>query len=397
MFYEIILAVMFGIGLGIITGLIPGVHVNLISIILFSLSFFLLKFIAPITLAVVIISMAVTHTFLDTIPSVFLGAPDSNNVLSVLPGHKLLLKGRGYEAVMLTVVGSLGGLIVSVLLVPLLIKLVDFIYPIINEKIGYLILLTVVFLVFRDKMRLKALCVFLLAGVFGIVVLNLNGLKEPLFPLLSGLFGTSMLLLSVNESTKIPKQEITEIKLDNYGKALGCSVVSGWICSFMPGLGPSQAAIIASTFVKDLGNKGFLILVGGLSTVNMVLSFVTLYVLDKARNGAVVTVSKIIGELSLNYFLLFLGATLVVGGLATILACSLSKQFSKFIVKVNYKFLCLSIVSLIVVLVGIISGMFGLVVLFISTFLGMYVALSGVGRNHMMGCLLLPVMLFFLL
>ena len=66
-------------------------------------------------------------------------------------------------------------------------------------------------------------------------------------------------------------------------KALISSVFAGSICSFMPGLGPAQAAILGSQFTKDLGDKGFLVLVGGLNTVNMVLSFVALYVLDKSR------------------------------------------------------------------------------------------------------------------
>ncbi|MEA3378165.1 MAG: tripartite tricarboxylate transporter permease [Nanoarchaeota archaeon] len=395
MFLELIVAVVSGICLGIITGLIPGIHVNLISILLLSVAS-ILDFLNPIALCVIIISMAVTHTFLDTIPSVFLGAPDSNNVLSILPGHKLLLEGRGYEAVMLTVIGSLGALIICVIMLKFFLDGVKIIYPFVKNYIGLLILAIVIFLLVKER-KFYAVMVFFLAGILGIVVLNLDGLKEPLFPLLSGLFGTSMLFLSANENIKIPEQKITEIKLKNGGKAIGCSVFAGWICSFMPGLGPSQAAILSSVFVKNLGTEGFLILVGGLSTVNMVLSLVTLYVLDKARNGAIVAVSNIIGSIDLNIFLIFISAVLIVGGVATILASKFAKIFSKIICKVNYRVLCYTIISLIFVLVFIISGFLGLLVLVVATFLGMVPALKGVGRNNMMGCLLIPVMSYFLL
>ncbi len=51
--------------------------------------------------------MAITHTFLDFIPSVFLGCPDTDTSLSVLPGHELLKQGKAYEAIALTAYGGL--------------------------------------------------------------------------------------------------------------------------------------------------------------------------------------------------------------------------------------------------------------------------------------------------
>ena len=103
---EILFPLILGILAGTITGLIPGIHVNLISLLLFSFSSWLLRFFEISALFVFIVAMAITHTFLDFIPSIFLGAPDDDTALSVLPGHSLLLQGRGYEAVMLTLKGS---------------------------------------------------------------------------------------------------------------------------------------------------------------------------------------------------------------------------------------------------------------------------------------------------
>jgi len=88
---------------------------------------------------------------------------------------------------------------------------------------------------------------------------------------------------------------------------------------------------------------------------------------------------------------------LVVGGIATMLAMNISKLFGKFMSKVNYRILCLSIISLIVILCFFLSGVMGLFVLFVSTCVGIIPQVKGIGRNHMMGCLLLPVMLYFLI
>ena len=43
------------------------------------------------------------------------------------------------------------------------------------------------------------------------------------------------------------------------------------------------------------------------------------------------------------------------------------------------------------------SGFLGLLILIIGSFLGMVPVLLNVGRNHLMGCLLIPVILFFVL
>ena len=66
-----------------------------------------------IIISALIIGCLVTHTFLDIIPSVFLGAPDTDTALSVLPGHKLMLAGRGYEAIKCSALGSFGSVLVA--------------------------------------------------------------------------------------------------------------------------------------------------------------------------------------------------------------------------------------------------------------------------------------------
>ena len=93
---SIILALILGILVGIFTGLIPGLHINLVAMLLFLFSSKLESDLSLI-LASFIVAMSVTHIFLDFIPSIFLGAPTPQTALSILPGHRLLLKGKGYE------------------------------------------------------------------------------------------------------------------------------------------------------------------------------------------------------------------------------------------------------------------------------------------------------------
>ncbi|MBT4824632.1 hypothetical protein HON88_05525, partial [Candidatus Woesearchaeota archaeon] len=65
MLLETISCIFIGVFAGIITGLTPGIHINLVSLLVISSSPFLLNYLSPISLAIFVISMAITHTFLD--------------------------------------------------------------------------------------------------------------------------------------------------------------------------------------------------------------------------------------------------------------------------------------------------------------------------------------------
>jgi putative membrane protein len=396
---QIISFLIAGICFGIFTGLIPGIHINLISLLVLSLSNLFLEIVDPVTLSVFIISMAITHTFLDSIPSIYLGAPDEAHALSVLPGHRMLLKGEGHNAIKLTVIGSFFSLIICIALIPLLIRLVGFIYPIIKNIIGYLLIVIMGFMILKEKEKLKSFFMFTIAGTLGLIVLNFPNLSDPLFPLLSGLFGFSILLVSLKDNTKIPKQIDKKLKINkkDITKAVTGATSVGFLASFLPGFGSSQAAIIAVQFLKKMSENGFLVLIGGINTVNMTLSLVTLYSINKARNGAVIVVSKLIGELTGNILLLYIAVALITGSIAVFLTLRISKIFSKIIVKVNYKVLVIGILSFITLLTFYFSGWIGLLVLATSTSIGLIASLYGIGKNHLMGCLIIPVILYFIL
>ncbi len=400
LFSQIILAVGIGVLSGVFTGLIPGVHINLVSLLLLSVSGYLLGVTSPIVLACFIISMAVVHTFLDSIPSVFLGAPDADQALNVLPGHRLLLEGKGYEAVKLTVIGSLLALVLTVILIPVLMPFVPIIYNSVKGYMGWILLAIVSFMVLKEKKVFWSFFVFFISGLLGIIVLSMPNLEQPLFPMLSGMFGISTLVTSLSNNVKIPKQVISEsikVPKSELGKALGAAVFSGSLTGIFPGLGAAQAAIIGREIVGRMGHHAFMVLVGGINTVNFLFSLVTLYMLEKARNGAVLVVLEIVKGIDLNGLIVLLGVALVAGGVATFLAFLITRVFCNVIGKVNYKLVCSSVIIFVSGMVFFFSGWTGIFVLLVSTAIGIIPALKGVGRNHAMGCLLMPVILYFLL
>src|SRR3989344_1381378 len=116
MFFEILIFLVAGLGLGILTGLIPGIHPN--TIVLFIPSLLALN-IEPIYLLVFIVSLAVSNIISDFIPSLLFGAADSESSLGIHPAQQMLMQGRGYDAIKLSITGSIGSLLVLIALLPL--------------------------------------------------------------------------------------------------------------------------------------------------------------------------------------------------------------------------------------------------------------------------------------
>jgi len=397
MFWEILLAIIIGVQTGVITGLTPGIHINLVSATLLSLSAYLLQIASPLSLAVFIVSMSVTHTFLDAIPSVFLGAPDAATALGVLPGHRYLLKGQGLMAVKLTIIGSFGAVMLSILLFPILLPIVQYGYPFIQSYIGYLLLAVAVFMILRDRYKVWATTIFLLSGTLGLIVLNSN-IKDPLFPMLSGMFGISTLLISLNDSQEIPQQKEEQrlkLKKSITVKALLSGQFSGFLTAVLPGLGAATAAVISMQITRKLGDNGFMVLMGSIGTVNFILSMATLYALEKARNGSIIAVQELM-QINRAGLLVLLASVVISGSIGVLLAMKLGKLFSRLITKVNYRLLVISIICLIIILVAIMTGPIGILLLITSTAIGLLPAIIKTTRTHAMGCLLLPVMLYFL-
>jgi putative membrane protein len=390
MLFEI-LSLITGISLGVITGLIPGLHINLIVLLL------PLTLLSPSNLIILIVAMAITHSFLDFIPSIFLGAPDEDTGLSVLPGHSLLNKGLGYLAIIHTLYGSCLGILIIIISTPLFIFLLPKILPYLKNRIFLILISTSFYLIIKEKnSKLIAVIVFLISGFLGISTLNLN-LNNSLLPLLTGLFGSSSLITSIIKNKNLPKQKIgkVKIKFKSLIKSSLSSFLSAPLCTFLPSLGASQAAVIGSDIIEEKNHKNFLILLGSINTIVLGLSFITIYSINETRTGTSVAISKIT-NLNFNHLILILITILISGILSFFITIKISKIVAKNITKLPYKLLSLITLLLLTLLVTTFSGLPGLLIFITSTFTGLTAILTGIRRTHLMGSLMLPSILLYL-
>ncbi|MBI1978801.1 MAG: tripartite tricarboxylate transporter permease [Candidatus Aenigmarchaeota archaeon] len=402
MLLEIFLFSLFGIVLGVILGLLPGLHLNNILPLFASLVFLIPN---PHYLTVLIVSTAIAQVFTSFIPSIFLGSPDGDsNALSILPGHRLLLEGRGYEAIRLTVIGGFISLIISIIFILFFGNYFALLYNIIRPYIAYPLLAVVFFMVLSEKHIKKILfatLIVVLSGILGMLVLNSSIVPQQnaLFPTFAGLFAISILITSIAENSKIPKQQIdTELKTSkvNISKAIVLGVIAGVLVGLLPAVGVSQAA----TFMQYIGGLGeartFLVTLSGINTANEVVSLNSLYLIDNPRSGASVAIERILPEISFYDVLLFLGVIFFAAGIVVPITLYLGRTIPRFLVKINYTILSLSVLSFLVLMITVMTGIYGLLIGITATGIGLLCTYVGVRRSNCMGILLLPSISFFL-
>lgn len=401
MLIELLFFSLLGVPLGIVLGLLPGMHINNVIPIMLSLSFLVNN---PYYLAILIISTATVQIFTSFIPSIFLGAPDEDTSLSVLPGHKMLMEGRGYEAIKLTIIGGMGAIVVSVLMTLFLGSYFTLLHDFLRPYIAYALIGVTLFMVLSEKSPKKILGAFvvvLLSGLLGIFVLNTGivSQKNVLFPTLAGLFATSTLLVSINQKTKIPKQKTdSKINLDKSTiiKSIILGALAGMLVGLLPAIGVSQAAIFMQYF-GGLGEaRSFLMTLSGIGTANEVISLNSLYLISNPRSGSSVAVERLIPNITYNDMLLFIGVILFVSGIAIPIILFIGRLVPNVLSKINYTILSASVLLFITFMVFIITGVYGLLIGITSTAIGVLCFYLDVRRSNCMSVLIIPSILFFL-
>jgi len=423
---------MLGVLLGTITGLVPGFHPNNVAFILLAISPAILAKLRFLNALVVhsettilvlvastILAASVAHTFLNFIPAAFIGAPEGDTALCVLPAHQLLLEGRAYEATVLSATGSFGAVVFSfLLLVPFYFIFSTFqFYEIIQSHMLYILIGISALLIltesFSETMEayqaiLLSLFVFLLAGLFGYLILDMS-VHAPfffrstmLFPALTGLFGLSTILFSLFYTPDIPEQRIEEPVLEpgEIAKSVVSGSVFGSMVSFLPGVTSAHATVMAMLARRNRQPEQVITTLSGVNTANVIFCLATLFLISRARSGTTMAISNllhvqprgmVIPPLTLIYLLM---VVLMASACSFFITKYLGEQFSRFFVKLPYRKMLMGIAVFLSVLVFLFTGVLGLFILLVATCIGLIPIYFGVRRSNCMGVLLLPIIIW---
>lgn len=392
----IVLFVLLGCFLGIISGIIPGLHINNVSLLLL----FLLP-IADFNIAILIISMSIMHSFTDFIPSILFGAPEQESFLSVLPGHKLLLKGEGLLAIKATIVGGLIAGMLAIIVSPIFALFLMQFIPLIQILIPWILIIILFSMILSEsskRTKTIALIIVILSGLLGIIVLrNFFAVQNPLMPLITGFFGVSSILYSIKEKTAVRKQKIEHNSFE-LNSSIYCSILAAFsagIVSLLPSVGASQAAFIVRKLVGKISTKNYLIILGGIGTANMIFSIIVLFFIGKTRTGTAAVIKQII-PLTQNELILIILAIIASLGLGAIVTLYLSKFLIEKFHRIKYQKINLLMLALIIGMTLLLSGIKGIIIMSLSTCIGLIAISSHTKRTNCMAFLMLPTIVFYL-
>jgi len=396
---DVLAYTLLGIGLGVFTGLVPGIHVNNLMPMFVALA--LSSSFSSICLAAAIVAMSLVNTFISYIPSTFLGAPEEGTELSVLPAHRLLLEGHGYDAVRLTAFGCLTSLMLSAVLIwPLLLFIIPA-YSLIQTQMHWLLIGILVIMIALERSKIGifwAAMIFFLSGFLGLLALDTSLCMGDvaLMPLLSGLFGISVLLPSVFSKSGLPKQKIKDEPLEFRPnvRPLCAGTAAGILTGVIPSVGPSQGTVLAQLAARSKGAREFLVSVSGVNTSKALISFVALYAIGRARSGAAIAVGQIM-EVRLRELIFLIGVALFAGGIAAMIQLQLGKLAAKHMGKMPYRPICIAVIVTIIGLTIWYAGLIGLPILATATAIGLLPAVTRVKRTFCMGVIMLPCILYF--
>ncbi|NCN39142.1 MAG: hypothetical protein GW914_02055, partial [Candidatus Aenigmarchaeota archaeon] len=364
-----------GIALGVFAGILPGIHPNQFFVLVVSLLPFLSQFPQDAILAL-IISIMVSNVLLNYIPAIFFSVPDPNTVINILPGHRMVLEGKGLDALFISLSGAFLTLIVCIVTLPVLLFFIPILHEFVYPYLHFLLLGLAIWMVVMEKTwreKMMSLFLYLISGLWGILCLNSTIISSEwaLFPTLTGMFGIAGLLMSMQEVTKLPKQIMSEsVNVGNVPKIVASGLIAGLLIGILPGAGESQAGVLVSEFT-GLGQNEFLGALSGINMSNAFFALVSLYSFGKIRSGAAAAIDEVFLEFGLNNLIFSVGVILFSAGLSVLITWFIGKKSLKLLERVNYKLASQIILGFTVLMVLWFTGIAGLFILIVSTCLGL--------------------------
>lgn len=369
-----------GVALGIVSGLLPGLHANtLIPVIAGS-------GLEPEMIAILIISLFPANMIISFIPSIFLSVPEEGTVIAVLPGHRMVMEGRGIAALKVVLLSGAFAALVGAALFFLTLDIFPLAYGAVQGVMKYIVLALSAFLLIRTKRPQLSLLVFVLSGMLGFYSLN-SGMGDPFLPLFSGMFAMGSIL--TYGRSKMPEQKDEKAGLSFLKYSLA-GVLLGMFADLVPGISsPSQVATFAAMFMP-MNTLGYLAALGSISMSEALFTLSTSVSIGKARMGATAWLGEYmdIGE-NLPFLVgLFIMSTAISVLLAYLLRKHIVKLASVDFSKINVVLACY-----LACLVLLLDGFSGIAVFALASALGWVTVRMGVERTNLMGAVILPTLL----
>lgn len=386
-----------GVALGTLSGLTPGLHANNFALLLAGFAPAIPAH--PQYVGAAMLAAGVTHTFLDVIPSLAIGVPDPAFAPSALPGHRLVLQGRGREALRLSAMGSALAICLAVpLAIPVTLAMTRA-YPTIAANITLVLGTVSVLLVVTERgmvARLGGAIALSASGILGVLTLDLpaEGLLpagDMLAPLFAGLFGAPILIEAIGGAGVPPQEDGRITTSKGFVLAVGTvGTLAGALVGYLPAISSAIAAAAALVVLPHHGPRAFIVATSGVSTANTVFALFALVALGNPRTGVMVALDSAAVPHNLP---VLLSAVAIAGVCGFLLVLAIGDRYLALVGAIDNVVLSVGVLGFLCLLVFAFTGLDGIGVFAVSTLVGLVPGRFGARRMTCMGVLLVPIAL----
>jgi len=387
-----------GIALGTASGLIPGLHANNMAFLLAGLAAAVPG--PPLYVGMAMLAAGVAHTFLEIVPTLALGVPDPAMAVAALPGHRLVLEGRGPEALRLSVFGSGTAILLAAPLSIPVTRTMVAAWPTIRAHLEVILLGVVAVLVATErgaKAKAAAAVAVAASALLGLATLDLSpsaplAAGGTLTPLFAGLFGAPVLIEAIG-SGGIPPQDGPEVaasRRNAFGLA-GLGTLAGAIVGYIPAVSSAVAATVALLAVPGrYGARGFVVVTSGVNTATTVFALFALVALGSPRTGVLVALEGTAAPLSLPHLL---SAVAIAGAAGAALVLAVGERYLDAVGRANATALSVTLLCGLAGLSYLFAGAVGVFAYLAATVVGSVPARFRARRANLMGVLIGPIVL----
>lgn len=370
-------------------GLLPFIHTNLL------IELFKETYSSGVSAAVFASALAASHLVFEVIPAIFFYIPSNQLNVSMLPSQRMVLEGKGILAMRITLNSFAKSTVLSNAFLPFFLLLIPFLFKSLKELLVWAMIGIISLPFISEKNPRNALLgigVFLFSGMLGIYSFALSS-QEALFPLLTGLFGTSSILLALREKQKIPIQEDIQAKTNS--KTIAVGTILGAFSVLFPALTPAFLCS-AAFFAMEEKREEYLSLNASIVSSKAFFDFAGVHAIGKARSGAAAhalealpfnTAFDLIPILASFFFSLFA---------STIAVIFLYKKIIKRVYSIDFFKMNLLFFATITLAVLLFSGLKGMLIASASTAVGLLPCLLKIKRSYCLGALMLPSIIYSL-
>ncbi len=402
--------------------LVPALHIYNVAGFLILLSGTLGAFIEPEPMAFLFLGMITGYAMLNTLPSIFLSAPDDSTVFIVLPGQKYLLQQRGYEAVVLTGIGGLGGLLFLLLIVPVASTILPAIREILRPHTAWILWTIIAYMLMSEwpkgtgrqaagwarwwdgwKSLTAGLVTFVLSGILGFVmmyraVVPVEVAYQNLLPVFVGLFAVPWVIQNLMARIELPPQHIArtvDAPFLTIFQGTAAGVMGGLFAAFFPVVTGGIGGFLAGHATAQRDERAFVISQGASKIVYYVGGFLLYFVpgLHLTRGGMAWMVSTLYSAHTPDRYYWATAAVIAAGVVAFLLSLGFTRLLIKITARVSYRTISFFTLGILLLVVFGMTGTSGLAVCAVATGIGLIPVLWGSRRMNAMGVLLLPIAL----